>query len=176
VAATSAVLVLAATVPAAGTIPASAKTEPKPPTQAQIRAALRRAESSPRLWATVNVCDTKHHPGVIGIRAQMPALGFAATLRMRFEIDYWSVAAKTFKRVPGTTQPVSLGVKKTGLQQEGVQFSFPRHSGTLRGSVRFEWDYGHRVLGRATHATTRGHRDADFGDPAHYSASQCVIR
>lgn len=165
---------LVLTASAAGS--ATAGATPTPPTQTQIHTALRRAESSPRLWATVNVCRTKRNSGRIGIRAQMPALGFEATLRMRFVVDYWSRMAKTFKPVPGASHPVSLGVETTGLHQEGVQFSFPRHTGSLRGTVRFEWDQGRRVLGRTTHTTTRGHHDADFGDPPHYSAARCVIR
>ena len=42
------------------------------PTAAQIRIATRRAVNSPNLWATVNICDTTRHPGIVGIRVQMP--------------------------------------------------------------------------------------------------------
>jgi hypothetical protein len=170
--AAASVLAGAMIVPAA----AGAKAVPKAPTPAQIQTALRRAESSPDLWATVNVCDTRRHPDVIGIRAQMPALGFESTLRMRFLVEYWSTQAKAFKAVPGATRPVTVGLEKTGLHQEGVQFPFPPHSGSLRGTVKFEWATGHRLLGRSIANTTHGHRDADFGDPAHYSAPRCVIR
>jgi hypothetical protein len=164
----------AATGPAQALAQSSA-TPAKPPTHAQIQNALHRAERSPNLWATVNICDTKRHPGVIGLRAQMPALGFASTLKMRFQVDYWSAKAKRYKPVPGARHPLSLGVQKTGLHQEGVQFSFPKHSGRLRGAVTFEWAHGSRTLGQALENTTRGHHTADFGDPAHYSAPKCVI-
>jgi hypothetical protein len=154
---------------------AAASGATKPPSQAQIQTALRHAKTSPALWATVNVCNTRRHPGVIGIRAQMPALGFAATLRMHFEVDYFSAQNKSYKLVPGTSRQVGVGVEKTGLHQEGVLFSFPRHSGELRGTVRFQWASGRRLLGQAQEFTTHGHPGADFGDPAHYSAPQCVI-
>jgi hypothetical protein len=170
------VVLLAVAAPAPATGPPSTKAKPKPPTRAQIHTALRRAEASPNLWATVNICNTRRHPGVVGIRAQMPALGFEATLRMRFEVDYWSARAKVFRPVPGARQRVTLGTQRTGLHQEGVQFSFPPHSGSLRGRVKFEWVDGRRLLGRSIQNTTRGHRAADFGDPAHYSAPRCLIR
>jgi hypothetical protein len=165
---------IALTAPA---LPAAAapSTPPKPPSQSQIQTALRHAKTSPGLWATVNVCNTRRHPGVIGIRAQMPALGFAAALRMRFEVDYFSAQDKSYKPVPGASRQVALGVQKKGMHQEGVLFSFPRHSGELRGTVRFQWASGRRVLGQAQEVTTHGHPGADFGDPAHYSAPQCVI-
>jgi hypothetical protein len=158
-------------------LPAAARADsaPKPPSHAQVQTALRHAKTSPGLWATVNVCNTRRHPGMIGIRAQMPALGFAATLRMRFEVDYFSAQDKSYKSVPGASRQVSLGVEKRGLHQEGVLFSFPRHSGELRGLVRFQWASGRRLLGQAQEVTTHGHPGADFGDPAHYSAPQCVI-
>jgi hypothetical protein len=170
-------LLIAALVTTPASAVAKSSPEPaKPLTHAQIQTAVRQAERSRSLWATVNICNTKHHPGVIGIRAQMPALGFASTLRMRFQVQYWSAKAKSYKPVPGAQHRLSLGVQKTGLHQEGVQFSFPKHSGQLRGAVRFEWATGSRTLGQARENTTRGHRSADFGDPAHFSAPKCVIR
>jgi hypothetical protein len=162
---------------AALALPAAAHADstPKPPSHAQIRTALRQAKTSPRLWATVNVCNTRNHPGVIGIRAQMPALGFAATLRMRFEVDYLSAQGKNYKPVHGASRNIDLGVQKTGLHQEGVLFSFPGQSGQLRGKVRFQWANGRQLLGQALQTTTHGHPGADFGEPAHYSAPHCVI-
>src|SRR6516165_1209759 len=62
---------------------------PKPPTAAQMRAAVQRAERSKYLWATVNICNTKRHPHAIGVRGQMPALGFPALLQMTVHLKYW---------------------------------------------------------------------------------------
>ncbi|HEY2769570.1 MAG TPA: hypothetical protein VGI87_03340 [Solirubrobacteraceae bacterium] len=169
----AAVLVAGTALAAPGVASASSATTP--PSQTQIQTALRHAKTSPGLWATVNVCNTKQHPGVIGIRAQMPALGFASTLRMRFAVDYFSAQNKSYKPVPGAIRQVGIGVQKTGLHQEGVMFSFPRHTGELRGTVRFQWASSQRVLGQAEEITTHGHPGADFGDPTHYSAKQCTI-
>ena len=34
-------------------------------------------QTSPLLWATINVCDTAAHPNTIGIRGSMPGTGDA---------------------------------------------------------------------------------------------------
>ena len=39
-----------------------------PPSAAQIGRAVRNAERSRALWATVNICDTAKYPHVIGVR------------------------------------------------------------------------------------------------------------
>jgi hypothetical protein len=145
------------------------------PTQAQIRAAVKRAEGSRDLWATVNICDTRRYPDVIGIRGQIPSLGFPAQLSMRFQVEYWSSKDKRFKPVRGTRQSVSLGTEQRGLHQSGVRVAFGPHAGSLRGAVRFEWRLGTRLIGQASHTTSHGHPSADFGDPPHYSARKCVI-
>ena len=43
---------------------------------AALAAAAPAAHASARdLWATVNVCDTKAHPNMMGVRARMPGDG-----------------------------------------------------------------------------------------------------
>jgi hypothetical protein len=153
----------------------AARTPAPRPTRSQMLAAVRSAERSHYLWATVNICNTRRHPDAIGIRAQMPALGFAATLEMEFQIDQRSARRASFRPVSGAKRSVSFGSVKKGLQQDGVTFSFPSHAGALRGTVKFEWRLGHWVLGRSTLVTTRGHPSANFGDPPRYSAARCVI-
>jgi hypothetical protein len=164
---------------AAALLPAAAADAQQPsngPTSDQIRAAIKRAEGSRSLWATVNICNTKRYRNVIGIRGQMPSLGFASALRMQFEVQYWSINSKHFRPVPGTKQWVELGAPKRGVHQGGIRFTFAPHAGTLRGIVTFEWWRAGRAIGRATRTTTRGHRNADYGDPAHFTAWKCVIR
>ncbi len=138
-------------------------------------AAVRSAERSRYLWATVNVCNTKRHPNSIGIRAQMPALGFTTTLEMNFQVDQRSAQSASFRPISGAKRAVSVGSVKRGLQQDGVTFSLPANSGALRGTVNFEWKLGHWLLGHSSRVTTRGHPTANFGDPPRYSASRCVI-
>ena len=66
--------------------------QPGRPTKAQIRTAVARAERSKSLWATVNICNSKRYPDRIGVRGQMPSLGFAAWLSMDIQVQYYSDA------------------------------------------------------------------------------------
>ena len=145
------------------------------PTASQIRAAIRKAERSPDLWATVNTCNTRRYRDAIGIRGQMPSLGFKASLVMRVGVDYLASLKIGFKAVPHVSETVSLGTSRVGLEQGGVRFKFSPGSGYLQGSVTFEWKLGRRVIGRVTMKTSADHRGADFGDPPRFSAALCYI-
>jgi hypothetical protein len=167
---TAGVLCLAALPVASGTAVARSK----PPTTAQIRRAVDRAERSRALWATVNICNTRKYPRVIGIRGEMPALGFAAQLRITFMLDY--AAGTGFKRLPHVAQPVSLGTHRSGAYQGGVRFRFrPQDTGVLRGRVRFSWRLGRRTVGTVVRTTTAGHHGVSYGDPRGFSAARCSI-
>lgn len=156
--------------------PAAAATHPSGPTTAQIRAAVARAERSNDLWATVNVCNTKRHRDVIGIRAQQPALGFSSTMLVRIGVEYWT--GKAFRRDPasGATKALRIGTDSTGVHQTGWSFQFGRHAGRLRGLVEFQWVRSGKVLGSVTRITTSGRTHVGFADPAGYSASECTIK
>jgi hypothetical protein len=132
-----------------------------------------KAERSKNLWATVNICNTKNHPNTIGVRGQMPSLGFATKLRMQFRVQYWTGTAFTLVR--GLSKSIVLGPVTTGVHQAGVRFPFAPHAGVLRGWVTFEWRLRGRRVGQVTRATRMGHRDADFGDPKGFSSGVCVI-
>ncbi len=163
---------LALTVVAAPPVPVPGRG----PTPAQVRAAVRRAERSRQLWATINICNTRRHRDALGVRGQMPALGFPASLSMNIQVEYWSSADGRFKPDPYAKRLVKLGRVSFGVEQGGHIFQFGAHAGLLSGVVTFEWARAGRLLGRATRATTRGHRDVDFGDPRRYSAATCAIR
>jgi hypothetical protein len=145
------------------------------PTSRQIQAAVREVARSTDLWATFNICNTHTHPNSAGIRGQMPGLGFRAQLSMEFQIHYWSVRDKRFKIVQGADKAVTLGSATTGLHQDGVTFRFAPHAGYLASSVTFDWTIGRTVVAHLTRWTSKGHPDADGGDPPHYSAGRCVI-
>jgi hypothetical protein len=145
------------------------------PSRSQISTAVARVERSRNLWATVNICNTKHHPNVVGIRGQMPALGFNSLLTMEVELSYWSDADKRYQSLPSTKQTISLGTERKGVHQGGVSFQFSPHAGTLAGTVRFEWRLKSRSVGHAVRRTSTDHPDADQGDPAHFSAGKCEI-
>jgi hypothetical protein len=145
------------------------------PSRSQISTAVARVERSRNLWATVNICNSKHHPNVVGIRGQMPALGFNSQLTMQVELRYWSDADKRYEVLPSTKQTLSLGTERTGVHQGGLSFQFSPHSGTLAGVVRFDWRLNSRSVGHAIRRTSTDHPDADQGDPAHFSAGKCEI-
>ena len=160
----------------AGAAPAGAHAAVKNPTPAQIKAAIQKAERSKSLWATVNVCTSTSKLDTIGIRGQMPTLGFPAWLSMSIQLDYYSAAKKKFLPVTkGGQKLVRVGRVSTGLQQDGALYTFKPASELVNASVTFIWKRSGKLLGQTTRTTTAGHPDADFGVPAHYSAQQCKI-
>jgi hypothetical protein len=147
------------------------------PSGAQVRRAVSRAESSRSLWATINICNSRTYPDALGVRGQMPTLGFAAVLSMRIQIDYYSSPKKRFVPIPGSTarRQVSLGRWSSNLQQAGEVFPFKAHAGLLNATIQFTWMRAGKVIGQITRQTTAGHKDADYASPPHYSAAQCQI-
>jgi hypothetical protein len=155
-------------------VPASASG--RNPTRPQIARAVKRAKDSGSLWATVNICDTRRHPHTLGIRAQMPTLGFASWLSFQIQLNYYSASKRRFVPVSKGTMLVRLGRSSHGLQQAGATFTFQPHTGLLNATVNFIWRRSGRLLGQTRRTTTGGHPRADFGSPPHFSAKQCRIR
>jgi len=149
-------------------------TGPSTPSAAQVQLALQRAEHSAGLWATINICDTAKHPNTVGIRAQMPALGFATSLQMVVKLGYYSTGSATFKPVPNSTVTLKLGAASVGYHQDGVTFTV-KPPATLNASVTFIWHSGTKVLGSTTRTTLPGRKGVQQGDPAGYSSDVCRI-
>lgn len=151
----------------------------KGPSASQIHRAAARAEGSSSLWATVNVCASRGtgKGGQLGIRGQMPSLGFASTLRMTVQLGYWNQKHERFMAIPSSAAAsnLALGSSSTGLQQDGVVFGFDDSAGLLDASIDFTWTRNGKVIAEAQRITTTGHRDADYGQPAHYSAADCRL-
>lgn len=148
------------------------------PSPARIRAAVKKAEASSSLWATINMCDVPDHGSRdLGIRGQMPTLGFAAWLSMDIKLYYFSTSQNQYVPVPTRgTKLVRLGRLSAGLQQSGALFQFaPQQQPTFRATVTFVWRRSGRLLGETTKTTTAGHPNADFARPPHYSAATCKI-
>jgi hypothetical protein len=141
------------------------------PSPAQVHDALARAERSPQLWATVNICDTRRD--MIGIRGQMPALGFTAGLYMTVTVDYWR--GNRPARVRGAKKTIHVGTPAKGLYQAGADFRFRPHAGLLSGTITFGWRRAGKLLGSATRRTTRGHHNVHFSKPPRYSVARCAI-
>jgi len=144
---------------------------------AQIARAVRSAEQSRSLWATVNICDTRKYRNAIGVRGQMPALGFSAKLYMVVQVNYWSRTHNRFLPIQSNlaTTRLSLGNSANGLEQDGAVFPFSAHTGLLNATFTFIWTRNGTLIGQTVRRTTAGHHDADHGSPPHYSAAQCRI-
>jgi hypothetical protein len=155
--------------------PAQAASGPSPAT---IRAAVAKARHSRDLWSTVNVCTPRRKPHVVGVRAQMPALGFPAWISIQIQLDYWNKAHHRFVPLAGSwaTRLVHLGIVSAGLQQGGYNFVLPAHAGLLRGTVTYRWRRNGQLLLTQIRHTVAGHPRADQGIPAHYSAATCRVR
>jgi hypothetical protein len=163
----------------AGLAPAAAATKKpptaatkKPPSAAQIRTDVANAVHSPTLWATVNICDTPADPGVLGIRGQMPALGFPAQLSMTVRLYYWSFKTSSFQPVAGVEKHIVLGTVTSGTIQDGATFTF-KPPVILEGSITYHWRYQGKLLASVTKATSHGDKGVQDGDPSGYSTATC---
>jgi hypothetical protein len=144
--------------------------------------ALANPVASPKLWATVNVCDTAAQPDTIGVRAQMPGTGRRGQrMYMRIQVEYLDAATNEWHPVgtQGDSFRVYAGAATHKLRQGGMSFAYnPPASGStmLRGNVTFEWRRGSRVVYQAQKYTEAGHVDAARADPPGFSAATCEIK
>ena len=164
---------------ATSTTTTSTTTSPAPtPTTAQIRRAVTNAERSSYLWATINICRSHlRRGGLVGVRGEMGALGFHATLTMTVQLRQYDRTRKTFLAVkaPTATHTVTLGVLDSGVHQDGAEFHYAADTGLLDATVTFTWTRdGHR-LGTVTRTTTSGHHNAAFAEPTGHSAASCRL-
>jgi hypothetical protein len=142
--------------------------------------AARTVDDNPRLWATVNICDTPKHPNTIGIRASMPgAKNGRERMFMRFRVQFYSRSEQRWKFVRSGADSgwVYVGRARFAARQGGNSFEFsPPSSGTtlLRGLTYYQWRKGSKVVRRARKRTTANH-PASQADPAGYSAATCSI-
>lgn len=134
------------------------------------------AEQSKQLWATVNICTTNHHNGQLGIRGQMPSLGFAAQMYMTFEVIFQPSGGSHFKPIRSTKARVLVGQAANKVLQVGRTYPFQTSSSLLAGQVTFEWRRSGKLLGRTTRRTTGHHTHVDFADPPGTSQAFCRLR
>jgi hypothetical protein len=145
------------------------------PSPSQISTAIQKAEHSKQLWATVNVCTTNHHNGELGIRGQIPSLGFASEMYMTFEVTYEPSGGKRFKPLPSTKATVPVGQASHKVLQLGRTYPFKTSRALLAGRVTFEWRRSGKLLGRTTRRTTGHHTHVDFADPRGFSQAFCRL-
>jgi hypothetical protein len=144
----------------------------------RIARVVRSAEHSQSLWATVNICDTGKFHNDLGVRGQMPTLGFASSQFMVVQVNFWSQQQHRFLPIQSNlaTTRLSLGSNANGLQQDGAVFPFSTHTGLLNATFTFIWSRGGKVIGQTVRRTTAGHADAAHGDPPRHSTAQCRIK
>jgi hypothetical protein len=138
------------------------------------------------LWATVNVCDTKAHPNMMGVRARMPGDGTRKRMWMRFTAQYRTRSGWSTVAGKGRSRWLYAGSALFRYQELGYTFRFtapPKgRSYLMRGLVQFQWRARrHRngrivtvVVRRARRYTEGGHRSRG-ADPPGYSAARCRI-
>jgi hypothetical protein len=103
------------------------------------------ASDTPKLWATVNICDTAGSPNSMGIRAGMPGNASGQRMFMRFRAEYWSRSGQAWTPVAGSgVSPwVYAGPARYERRQAGWTFRFaPPPTGvtfTMRALVEFQW-------------------------------------
>ena len=134
------------------------------------------------LWATVNVCDTKVHDNMMGVRASMPGDGDRTKMYMRFGAQYYDRSRQLWSVVKGSgiSKWIYVGSGIYARRQAGYTFAFdPPASGktfVLRGAVDYKWVKGRRIVRTAHVVTKSGHPGTKGADPKGYSASLCEIK
>lgn len=140
--------------------------------------------AAPRLWATVNACDTAAQPDTLGIRASMPGNGTRQRLLMRFQAQFYDKDTGLYENSGAPTRWIDVGDARFRTTQAGYSFEFdPPPAGTeftFRGLVSFEYRARRKgrlvVVKRARRITESGLRRVERGDPRGTSEAVCVIK
>ena len=123
---------------------------------------LATASETPRLWATVNICDTAEAPDSMGIRAGMPGNASRQRMFMRFRAEYWSRALQDWAPVAGSGMSpwVFVGPARYERRQAGWTFEFAAPptgvTFTMRAIVEFQWRRPLEQVARQGRAERRG--------------------
>jgi hypothetical protein len=143
---------------------------------------IAKASGMPRLWATVNICDTAASPDSMGIRAGMPGSASGRRMFMRFRAEYWSRSLQDWAPVAGEggmSPWVYAGPAAYERRQAGWTFHFaPPPAGvtfTMRAIVEFEWRKRGRKRRTASRTTETGIQGVHGGDPDGTSKAMCLI-
>jgi hypothetical protein len=174
----AAMAVLAAAASLAVAALAATATTPQASTPSK---SLRSLLSSHELWATVDVCNSPHHPNTVGVRGSMPGDGRAHDrLYMAFRLQYLNTATRVWVDVISGVAPTFIPVGAgTTARQGGTSFQLVAATGkpsvTMRGVVDFQWRRGKKVLQAVARPTSAGHKSLAGADPKNYSAARCRI-
>lgn len=157
------------------------------PSQSTSTATLRSLLASKELWATVDVCNSPHHPNTVGVRGSMPGDGNTRDkMYMSFRLQYLNTVSNVWVDVPTSSAPtfssapafVSVGAGATA-RQGGTSFQLVpvvgRAAVRMRGVVDFQWRRGRKVLQSTSRPTTPKHKSLAGAEPKGYSAATCLI-
>lgn len=142
-------------------------------------AAKEEPSKSAELWATVDLCDTPHHPDTIGIRGSMPGDGHARDrMYMRFLVQNLDVSTHKWEDVGRSADSGFVLVGSGALtRQAGRSFEFKPTATTytLRGLVEFQWHHDGRTARSVMLSTTANHVSLAGAEPAGFSAATCAL-
>jgi hypothetical protein len=134
---------------------------------------------SRQLWATINVCNPKDQPNILGVRGSMPSDGQPRDkMYMSFRLQYLNSTTKHWTDLAGIT-PSFISVGSGAARQAGQSFQLMPVVGkpafTLRGLVEFQWRRGKVVLESTRRPTSGEHKSLAGADPPGFSAATCQI-
>jgi hypothetical protein len=134
---------------------------------------------SRQLWATINVCNPKDQPDVLGVRGSMPSDGRPRdTMYMSFRLQYLNSSTKHWADL-AETKPSFVYVGAGAARQGGQSFQLMpvvgRPAVTLRGLVEYQWRRGKMVLESTRRPTTAPHTSLAGADPRGFSGASCQL-
>ena len=134
---------------------------------------------SRELWATINVCNPKNAPDLIGVRGSMPGDGEPKdTMYMRFRLQYYDTTSGKWLELGRSADSGLLPVgSAAAVRQYGRSFTLaaPTHPFKLRGLVNFQWLRGKRFVYSTQRVTTAGRKSFAGADPPGFSAATCLF-
>ena len=134
---------------------------------------------SPELWATINVCNPKNAPDVVGVRGSMPGDGEPKdTMYMRFRLEYFEETSHKWTELGHGADSGLLAVGPSNTaRQYGRSFTLaaPTHAVKLRGLVSYEWVRDKRVVYSTQRITTAGRKSVAGADPVGFSSATCLL-
>jgi hypothetical protein len=133
---------------------------------------------SRELWATINICNPKGAPDVVGVRGSMPGDGQPKDMMyMRFRLEYYDAKAAKWRELEHSDSGL-LPVGTAGaIRQYGrtITLSKSAESFKVRGLVSFEWLRGKHVDYSTERITTAPHKSSAGANPQGFSAATCQI-
>jgi hypothetical protein len=171
----TATLTLAFTLLAAATLPVltcTAQAATKPTSKPG-------AQASSELWATVNLCNTPHHPDTIGIRGSMPGDGRRGdTMYMRFLVQSFDTSTHRWNYLGQHADSGFVAVGSASLtRQAGRSFQLKPTATTftLRGLIEFQWHRNGRTVRSVYLPTTAHHTSLAGAEPTGFSTAACAL-